>query len=142
MTELIVNEFSSGFSSTALPVIRTVSSCDGGRLTGPRHRHLKDLIEASVVFTFGVGSSELQRPTRGSQRVALARQVAMYVAHTICRLSLTEVGLLFARDRTTVAHACCVVEDRRDDDNFDYMMELLERIVLSYCQPRAVKIVI
>ena len=39
----------------------------------------------------------------------------MYLAHVTCGLSLTEVGEVFARDRTTVAHACGRVEDLRDD---------------------------
>jgi chromosomal replication initiation ATPase DnaA len=43
-------------------------------------------------------------------------------------VSLTEVGHLFDRDRTTVAHACSLVEDRRDDPDFDYLNHL-ERAV-------------
>jgi len=34
-------------------------------------------------------------------------------------LSLTEVARGFARDRTTVSHACHLIEDRRDDPDFD-----------------------
>ena len=33
---------------------------------------------------------------------------------------------LFARDRTTVAHACCVIENRRDNAAFDRTIDLLE----------------
>jgi chromosomal replication initiation ATPase DnaA len=50
----------------------------------------------------------------------------MYLAHVSCGLTLTEVGHLFARDRTTVAHACIVVEDRRDEVPFDRALDLLE----------------
>jgi hypothetical protein len=46
-------------------------------------------------------------------------------------LSLTDTGRLFGRDRTTVAHACCVVEDRRDDPAFDRALDLLEWAVPS-----------
>lgn len=63
--------------------------------------------------------------------MALARQTAMYLAHCAGGLSLTEVGVLFNRDRTTVAHACAVVEDRRDEPNFDRAIELLERAVVA-----------
>ena len=55
----------------------------------------------------------------------------MYLAHVVCGLSLTEVGTLFARDRTTVSHACSVVEDRRDDPELDGRLEHLERAVAS-----------
>lgn len=68
--------------------------------------------------------------------MALARQTAMYLAHVACELSLTEVGLLFDRDRTTVAHACGVIEDRRDDRVFDRVIDLLERAVRALLAPR------
>ncbi len=58
--------------------------------------------------------------------MASARQLAMYLAHVVGGLSLSEVGRLFGRDRTTVAHACQVVEDRRDDLTFDRAVSLLE----------------
>jgi chromosomal replication initiation ATPase DnaA len=60
----------------------------------------------------------------------------MYLAHIACGLSLTEVGELFERDRTTVAHACEVIEQRRDDANFDAALELLEGIVRILIGPR------
>jgi hypothetical protein len=42
------------------------------------------------------------------------------------------VGRIFERDRTTVAHACGVVEDRRDDANFDRALEALGWGVRAY----------
>ncbi len=42
----------------------------------------------------------------------------------------------FQRDRTTVAHACGVVEDLRDDPRFDRVLELLETIVRYRLTPR------
>jgi chromosomal replication initiation ATPase DnaA len=53
----------------------------------------------------------------------------MYLAHVGCGVSLTEVGRLFERDRTTVAHACGLIEDKRDDPDFDYRLDHLERAV-------------
>ena len=55
----------------------------------------------------------------------------MYLAHVGCGLALTEVGRAFGRDRTTVAHACGVVEDRRDEAEFDCMLTHLEDAVAS-----------
>jgi chromosomal replication initiation ATPase DnaA len=89
-----------------------------------------------VATVFGVGGADLFRATRGRARVALARQVAMYLAHVACGMSFTEVGQMFGRDRTTVAHACSVVEDRRDDPIFDRALELLEWVVTSLVSPR------
>lgn len=82
-------------------------------------------------LVFGVEVRELGAATRRSPRAAFARQVAMYLAHVVCGLSLTEVGALFARDRTTVAHACEVVEDRRDDPELDGRLEHLECAVAA-----------
>jgi chromosomal replication initiation ATPase DnaA len=61
--------------------------------------------------------------------VTFARQVAMYLTHVGAGLPQTEVGRLFARDRTTVAHACAVVEERRDDPVFDRSLEVLETVL-------------
>ncbi len=89
-------------------------------------QHLRRIIEQAVSPTFHVVRHELWTATRGSPSTAFARQVAMYLAHVGCGLTLTEVGRLFARDRTTVAHACGLVEDRREEPPFDRALELLE----------------
>jgi Bacterial dnaA protein helix-turn-helix len=68
----------------------------------------------------------LLQPNRGHAAVAFERQVAMYLGHIGCGLSLTEAGHLYGRDRTTAAHACSVVEARRDDRRFDFLLDLLE----------------
>jgi hypothetical protein len=47
---------------------------------------------------FEVGVEDLRGKTRGSARTAFARQVAMYLAHVGCGVSLTEVGHLFDRE--------------------------------------------
>jgi len=91
--------------------------------------HLRRILEQAVAPAFDVARVELWHHTRGSAATALARQVAMYLAHVVCGLSLTEVGRLFARDRTTVAHACSLVEDRREDAPFDRALELLEGVM-------------
>ena len=43
----------------------------------------------------------------------------MYVTHVTLGMSMPEVGRGFARDRTTVRHACHLIEDMRDDVDFD-----------------------
>lgn len=90
---------------------------------------LRRIIAEAVGDIFGVPQADLSKPSRGKARVALARQAAMYVAHVACGLSLTQVGQIFGRDRTTVAHACAVIEDRRDDPIFDRTLELMEWMV-------------
>jgi hypothetical protein len=81
-----------------------------------------------VSAEFRIGESELVRPTRARQEVAFARQVAMYLVHVCYQLSYTEVGRVFGRERTTVAHACAKVEDAREDGGLlDERLDMLER---------------
>lgn len=66
------------------------------------------------------------------------RQIAMYVCHVVLRLSLSDIGVAFGRDRTTVGHACNVVEDRRDDATFDAFVSSIERVVISVFGPAGI----
>lgn len=88
-----------------------------------------DVIGRAVSAIFNVDQTMLTRASRGPSTTALARQAAMYLAHVTLGMTLTDVGRAFGRDRTTVAHACAVVEDARDKPDFDRMMDLAERIV-------------
>lgn len=83
----------------------------------------------AVSMVYSIERGILDHPTRGRSRVAFARQVAMYLAHVAFGLTLTTVGRAFGRDRTTVSHACALVEDARDDPEIDRTLELLEAIV-------------
>ncbi len=86
---------------------------------------------------FDIPSRELRRPGRSSSGISRARQIAMYVAHVVLRLSMAEVGRGFGRDRTTVLHACHLVEDLRDDPEFDRVVAVAERIArAAFVNPR------
>ena len=79
-----------------------------------------------VAGEFSVAEQDLTAPTRARADVAFARQVAMYLTHVVYQLTYHEVAEAFGRDRTTVAYACAVVEDARDDIEFDERLEKLE----------------
>jgi hypothetical protein len=79
-----------------------------------------------VARDFGLEMAALFAPTRGAPRAAFARQVAMYLAHIGFELSFGTISRVFDRDRTTVSHACHVVEDGRDDIWLDCRLEALE----------------
>lgn len=95
---------------------------------------VRDAIAAIVAAEFRLPLSHILSPTRGSRRAARARQVAMYLAH-VGGLSLTDVGLMFGRDRTTVAHACGIVEDGRDRVVYDRRIDRLEGCVAQSLDP-------
>jgi chromosomal replication initiation ATPase DnaA len=90
-----------------------------------RRRQARIAIDLAISYVFDVDAECLWSGRRGVRGIAEARQVAMYLAHVCCRMSLTEVGAMFGRDRTTVAHACLKVEYRRDDPNFDRALDVL-----------------
>ncbi len=86
----------------------------------------------------GVGWPPGMPGGRGGPAEVFARQVAMYLAHVGCGFTYTQAARLYGRNRCTAAHACRVVEDRRDDPRFDAILELLEgcaRMGLAQIEP-------
>jgi chromosomal replication initiator protein len=70
---------------------------------GPRGATLEAIQEAAAE-DFGLSRDRLLARDR-SPRVALARQVAMYLARELTDISLPEIGRCFGRDHSTVVHA-------------------------------------
>lgn len=92
----------------------TIAICDG----------LIDLLAAC----FSLPGSELRANSRASASVARVRQIGMYVCHVVLGLTMLEVANGFVRDRSTVVHACHLIEDMRDDREFDAIVSTIERI--------------
>ncbi len=80
-------------------------------------------------YAVGVAPDDILRELRGSAETAFARQVAMYLCHVAFELSLARIATAFERDRSTVAHACHVIEDRRDDPAFEHWIDALELVL-------------
>jgi hypothetical protein len=103
--------------------------------TLPRPAGEADIIEELVLRAFGLdrrGISTFRTASRGKADIAFARQVAIYMANTYLGLTLTAAGRMFDRDRTTAAHACRVVEDRRDDPIINNQLETVERALTGW----------
>jgi chromosomal replication initiation ATPase DnaA len=75
------------------------------------------LVVTIVAERRGVKRSGLLAASRSRSNTAEARQLAMYLCHTLLEISLSEVGRYFGRHRTTVSHACTMIEDGREDGN-------------------------
>ena len=86
-------------------------------------------IISAVAEERAVNAHALLQTSRGTAEIALARQLAMYLAHTLLGRTMEDVGDLLGRDRTTVAHACRVIEDRREKRDFDRAVERIESAV-------------
>ena len=98
-----------------------------------------DLCECMIDIAaalFNVCGKELRRSGRTSLAVSRVRQIAMYVAHVVLHLSMQDVGRGFGRDRTTVLHACHLVEDLRDDPEFDRTVVMTERVAVAALRSR------
>ncbi len=79
-----------------------------------------------AAYALGLRTDEILAEGRGSPAISFARQVAMYLCHVGLGMSLARVARAFDRDRSTVAHGCHMVEDRRDDADFDAWLEQVE----------------
>lgn len=89
------------------------------------------LAEVATAAAARIPLAGLRAASRGRKSIALARQTAMYLAHVAFGLSLTRVGICFGRDRTTVRHACALIEDRRDDPRLEFGLTALEAALLA-----------
>ena len=83
------------------------------------------LCGAAAAASLAITPSQIAARPR-NQRVARARQIAIYLAHVGFGLNYTHLSETFARDRTTIRHACCRIEDARDDLRLDRALDRLE----------------
>lgn len=88
------------------------------------------MIDLAAAY-FNVSSRELRQAGRCVQSISRVRQVAMYVSHTGLGLTMTDVGKGFCRDRTTVMHACHQIEDLRDDEDLDAIVEQFNHVAVA-----------
>lgn len=83
------------------------------------------LAGALVAYALGLRAEAVIGPGRGTPVEARARHIAMYLTYTGCEMSLARVARAFGRDRSTVAHACQLIEEYREDPDFDTWVDQL-----------------
>ena len=79
-----------------------------------------------AAYALGRAADDVMTPERGGAEISEVRHLAMYLAHVGFSMSMTRVGEVFGRDRSTVAYACRRIEDARDDARFDQWIDALE----------------
>jgi chromosomal replication initiation ATPase DnaA len=84
------------------------------------------LTVAITALAFGVPMVDVFARQRLSSSEIFLRQMSMYLLNTVFDFNLSRVARVFARDRTTVRHACQLIEDQRDSAAFDETLTLLE----------------
>lgn len=86
---------------------------------------------ATRLFVWRYGRFRLGR-TGGRRGGGLARQVAMYICHVMLGMPQSTVGRLMSRERSSVGHACKVIEDLRDDPAVDAHLSDVECIARGF----------
>jgi chromosomal replication initiation ATPase DnaA len=83
-------------------------------------------LAASLVgFALGLKTEKILTFERGAPVHARARHIAIYITYAGLGLSLSRVAAAFGRDRSTIARACRLVEDYREDPDFDTWVDQL-----------------
>lgn len=100
------------------------------RSAGWRFQQCDGVIDLAAAL-FSLPGKELRRCGRTANGVARVRQIAMYVAHVALGITMRDVGTGFGRDRTTVLYACHLVEDMRDDPEFDRIVAVFEAVAIA-----------
>ncbi len=105
----------------------SIDQTESGKWERRAAPHVNELTHV-VARALGVTTAAVMGPHRGTKAAALARQIAMYLAHTRLKLTYTEAGRAFGRDRTTVAYACRRIEESREKTHIDSLVDLIERL--------------
>lgn len=100
-------------------------------LTSSREITIEDILNV-VIARYGVRLADLQSKKR-SRSIAFPRQICMYLARSLTRHSLEEIGGYFGgRDHTTVMHANKTVEKLRQQDvHLQATLDLLTQQIQS-----------
>ena len=77
---------------------------------------------------FGIPGREIRQIGRNVTSIARVRQIGMYICHVAIGMTMQDVAIGFMRDRSTVVHACHLIEDMRDDTDFDAIICTVERM--------------
>jgi chromosomal replication initiation ATPase DnaA len=109
------------------PAQKTFEPVSPNRRPDSRRDRLQAAFVTSLVaMATGVSPGDIRSRTRNRAEAARARQIAMYLSHVSFEWPLTRVGAAFDRDRTTAGYACHLVEDLRDDADFDAHLSVME----------------
>lgn len=118
------------FGATLIPV--TGSTAAGHFALPKRHDELVLAVCDAAIdllsVLFGVEAAELRSSTRARKNIARVRQVGMYALNVGLGMKMSDIALGFRRDRSTVIHACHLIEDMRDDPDFDAIVCRVEAV--------------
>ena len=77
------------------------------------------LIYCTIALAHQTQEQYLLGRTRGQATLSRSRQIGQYLIHVGFSISFTQISRLVNRDRTSIAYACEIIEDLRDDLKID-----------------------
>jgi len=80
---------------------------------------------------YNIPIQDIKSSSRKEAPVARARQIAMYLTNVVLGVPFSILGPAFGRDRTTASYAARIVEDSRDNPEFDQFLTELEAALAS-----------
>lgn len=98
-----------------------------------RDRLHADLVMQVVAVRLGVPTDTIRRTRRLAVPALRARRVAMYLAHVALGWQLERVGHAFGVNRQTAANAATRIEDARDHEALNQLLEELEDAINAIC---------
>lgn len=109
------------------PTIPVVQGFIRDIINDPKKEPIKiEQIISEVARNYSIQETDILSQRR-TATIALARQVAMYIAKETTELSYKSIGESFGKDHTTVLYACRAIEQRIKHDPFE--KEIIEEII-------------
>ena len=91
-------------------------------------------VNQMIAAAYEISGERLLIRDRGVVKVNRPRQISMYLMNTVLSFKFTEIAEFYDKDRTTVSHACGVIEELRDNPRFDRRMCEFENTINSALQ--------
>lgn len=98
-----------------------------------RDRLHADLVMQLVAVRLQVPTDAIRRDKRLAAPALRARRVSMYLAHVALGWQLERVGHAFGVNRQTAANAATRIEDARDHETLNQLLEELEDAIHVIC---------
>jgi hypothetical protein len=94
-----------------------------------QQRHERNVVARAtrmVAKTYRVFRPLIFHPRHGSKAMRMARMISQYIAHCSGSVPMGHLAQLFNRSPAAVQRNIQVIEDMRDDPDFDRLMTTLE----------------
>lgn len=117
-------------SATIIPATN-ISSPGVNVISKRRDELILSVCDAAIdllSILFSVDGTDLRSSTRAKKHIARIRQLGMYALNVALGMKMGDIAIGFGRDRSTVVYACHLIEDMRDEPEFDAIVCRVEAV--------------